>query len=345
MIDLAEALAAKFDVSFLGNKETLEILNQRLAVGAGNPNITCIVHDGFDDYFNRLKENAHHFKAIVLGAVVNDLIPVVTSPFRISTDNIKAGTVYPIDFKVAPKVIDEICTVAPQTLVFGVRNRSGDMVESQVHETYRIIQRSGAAGMIVNDPASPSSTYFVLKDRSVHKFDANMLGEMIEDEYYTTRLSPGENPENIKEYSDAVAVLNEMAQRFNDQFYAIPEGLFVFGVIATRVGGGFLTTARGKRKVEDYTMVQHVNHETRTVYASPKKATLLAPFLDHLFKLFPHVKHILFTQENLDVGFPYAPAGTVRGSLRKLGKLKVGSDMSISFEVKGMGSFRLFTSL
>src|SRR3989344_6183826 len=73
-------------------------------------NINLIEHAGFEDYMRIVLEIAPQMDAVILGAAVVNLIP--TKPFKgkFPSHNYKPGDVIPIDFTIAPRVIDEVKT-------------------------------------------------------------------------------------------------------------------------------------------------------------------------------------------------------------------------------------------
>lgn len=94
-------------------------------------------------------------------------------------------------------------------------------------------------------------------------------------------------------------------------------GKYYFGCIAVKTNYGFITTIRGKQNLDDYTIIESVDHDNHIINAINKKATLNAPLLDYLFKN-DNVKAIVHVHE-FDDHLPYcyyAFPGTVKDSIR-----------------------------
>jgi len=110
---------------------------------------------------------------------------------------------------------------------------------------------------------------------------------------------------------------------------------YIFGSVAVKTKNGFITTIRGKENLEDYTIVNNVDHASHILSVINKKATLNAPLLDYLFKN-GNVKIIVHINHEYDDSLPYyeyAFPGTVRDSFR---------DNKTSFNIKYHGVIYLF---
>ena len=85
------------------------------ALGAKQPsyktNAAFYEHKGFQDY-ERLVELAHKMDAIILGAAVANLIPAKPYAGKFPSHNYKEGEIIPIDFMIAPRVINKVKKVA-----------------------------------------------------------------------------------------------------------------------------------------------------------------------------------------------------------------------------------------
>lgn len=115
-------------------------------------------------------------------------------------------------------------------------------------------------------------------------------------------------------------------KKYNDKYY--------FGCVAVKTNNGFITTIRGKQNLNEYTLIENVDHKNHTISVINKKATLNAPLLDNLFKN-NKVKTIVHLHEfNNNLPFyDYAFPGTERDSVR---------DNTMSFNIMYHGVIYLF---
>ena len=98
-------------------------------------------------------------------------------------------------------------------------------------------------------------------------------------------------------------------KKYNDKYY--------FGCVSVKTKNGFITTIRGKKDLNEYTLIEKVNHKNHTISVFNKKATLNAPLIDILFKN-KKVKAIVHLHE-FDNNLPfydYAFPGTIKDSMR-----------------------------
>lgn len=151
--------------------------------------------------------------------------------------------------------------------------------------------------------------------------------------HYHTRLIYSHVPVEM------LLVARQVADIFRSHFREDEDGN-VFGTIAIRdkYQEFFITTARGKRELDDWVIVESVNHTSRTVYSGPKKATLNAPLLDYLFTNHPDIQAIVHWHD-FDKIFPtlgYEEPGTIADTYRLLPKDCKG------FNISEHGVFRLF---
>ena len=298
-------------------------------------NPTILYHDGFDDYRYQVKYLAPEFDAVILGAAVANLIPMNPLKGKFPSHNYKVGDRIPIDFTIAPRIIDEVKLVAPKTHLFGFKLLSGVPHEELISAAYGVLLESKATAVFANDAKDLMHKYAVTKERGVHPMDigemAYFIVETIKDEYYRTILSEKLDTVDLDSLQKFIA----LKKQFADSFKPVPEG-YVFGTIAVRLpSGGFITTGRGKRELDSWLLVREVIHRERMVITSGmKKASLNAPLLDWLFRRHPDVYAIVHTHQlNLwQDEFPYAPPGTVRDSQRDIDK---------SFSIKNHGAFYL----
>jgi len=294
-----------------------------------------MLHDGIQGYKNLVLDLAPQQDAVILGAAVANLIPVKQIEGKFPSHDYKPGDIIPIDFTIAPRIIDMVHKVAPKTHLFGFKLLSHVDKEELIRAAYGVLLDSKATAIFANDAADYSDIHMVMKDRSVHPMSRDSIAKAIEqlvaDQYYQTIIK---HPTNID--SAQITTFFDLVQKFENRWKKIPEG-FIFGTVAVRANKGFYTTTRGKNELDDWSYVETVSHFNRKVYAS-KKASLNAPLLDWIFMRNPKVNIILHFHEqdpNLVI-FSYAPPGTVRDSQRNTGA---------SFNIEGHGCFYLLENM
>ena len=115
-------------------------------------------------------------------------------------------------------------------------------------------------------------------------------------------------------------------KKYNDKYY--------FGCVAIKTENGFITTIRGKEDLNEYTLVENVDHNNHIINVLNKKASLNAPLLDYLFKN-EKVKAIVHLHEfdNELPFYDYAFPGTLKDSIR---------DNTTSFNIMYHGVIYLF---
>lgn len=294
--------------------------------------VRTLHHVGFSDYMNKVLSLSKEFDAVVLGAAVANLIPYKRFEGKFPSHNYKPGDIIPIDFTIAPRVIDQVKQSAPNTHLFGFKLLSGVDHEELVSAAYGVLLESKATTIFANDKNDLSVRYAITKERSRHKLDINGVAQWIcesmEDAYYSTQLTKHRFVEDVR--------IDEHLEQYKDKFIPCKEG-YVFGTVAVRRGQGFITTVRGKKSLGEQTYVTNVDHQNRVIHVvGNSKATLNAPLLSHIFNTFSNVESIVHYHEienSLDT-YPYAHPGTVRDSIRSLsGK---------SFNIEEHGCFILF---
>ncbi|MBI4992292.1 MAG: hypothetical protein HZB99_03670 [Candidatus Harrisonbacteria bacterium] len=297
------------------------------------PNLLIYEHSGIADYRRIVLELAPKMDAVVLGAAVANLIPL--EPFRdkFPSHNFKPGDIIPINFTIAPRIIDEVKKVAPRAHLFGFKLLSNVKHEELIRAAYEVLLASGAGVVFANDTIRLMQKYAVTKERGVHPVMQQELAEwvwqMVNDEYYHTHLV---DEQAISENAQS-QIRNSMNQ-FSSKFKAVENGI-VFGTIAIRHKSGFLTTGRGKRELDTLVNVLGVDHERReVVVAGLMKASLNAPLLAKIFENSEVDSIVHYHQQ--ESGLPtllYAPPGTARDTNRR---------NDISFNIKGHGCMLLF---
>lgn len=106
--------------------------------------------------------------------------------------------------------------------------------------------------------------------------------------------------------------------KYKDVFCKRYYGDYIFGCVAVKTDGGFITTIRGKKNLEDYTFVKEVDHDKLTISIIGNKAALNAPLFDYLFRN-KEVKVIVQLNQVFDNKlkfYNYAFPGTVKDSKR-----------------------------
>lgn len=296
-------------------------------------NIEIVRHTGFDDYRHQIQKLAPEMDAVILGAAVANLLPVSPWTGKFPSHNYKAGDIIPIDFTIAPRVIDEVKKVAPKTQLFGYKLLSGVPHEELIRAAYGIVLESKATAVIANDAKNLLQKYAVTKERGVHPLAQEelpgWLWDMMNDTYYTSVVLP-----DIGVLVSDASRFQSLIQKYAKHFTHTESGL-VFGTVAMRLPLGFLTTGRGKREVDSMTVVTHVDHEHHRVYVgNAVKASLNAPLLSRLLER-ECVDHIVHYHEQVTglPTYPYAPPGTVRDTER---------NSSTSFNIAGHGCMLLF---
>ncbi|KKM72978.1 hypothetical protein LCGC14_1415080 [marine sediment metagenome] len=308
-------------ITYLCTKQSKQPLLDGTVYSGENPALNIVYHDGIDDYMDKVLELAPKMDAVILGAAVANLIPKNKIEGKFPSHNYKEGDTIPIDFTIAPRIIDRVKEVAPKTQLFGFKLLAGVGYDELISAAYGVLLESKATAVIANDAMDLMHKYVVTKERAVHPMLNKELAEWILDrlkeEYYRTEFKILSfenitNPRNIQKLADL----------HKDRFTSIPEG-FVFGSLAVRDGLGFVTTSRGKNELASFVNVWEVDHEKRIVYVAEDakegniKATLNAPLLD---KIFTNKKVHSIVHYHKEIGglrtYEYATPGTTTDTNR-----------------------------
>lgn len=233
------------------------------------------IRDVFE-YYDWFVAHARDFDAFVMAGAVANLTPVKPYEGKFPSHDYKPGEEFDIRFMIAPRAIDAIKPLNPRACLIGYKLFDA-ADDDELVEIARHTLRDAKANLIfANRPSDAKSRKLaVTADNSVIPctFDEHLelIDRAIRQEYYKTKiyeLTPAEQADpNIRE---ALA----LASLFEKTFDAIH-----FGTVAIPVrhgDGAFATTSRGHKSGP--VLVRHVNHGTRTVYATGK-ATLNAPTL------------------------------------------------------------------
>ena len=172
------------------------------------------------------------------------------------------------------------------------------------------------------------------KEKSLFEItnEQQFIHEVEQDKHYKTII----NNQKVNVNENGLIIYKKYIQKYKDIMQKNIYGdKYIFGSVAVKTENGFITTLRGKDNLNDYTLVNSVDHINHILNVFNKKATLNAPLLDYLFenekvKVIVHINHEY--DENLPY-YEYAFPGTVRDSIR---------DNNTSFNIKYHGLIYLF---
>jgi hypothetical protein len=344
MAELADQLAGlvypeKFEVTYLTSKH-----------GAlpSHSDVKVVFHDGFQDYRQKILQLAPYMAGIVLGAAVVNLIPKKPWPDKFPSHNYQPGDSIPIEFEIAPRVINAVRAVSPTTMLFGFKLLQRVTVDELVRAAYSVCLEARCNAVFANDAEDLQRIHAVTRERGVHTFArrdlAGWIYQLLYDDYYSTQLNISSVKPKLVHHSDGIhnfpgklEELKQLISQFSNKFVRVEEG-FVFGTVALRLpdNKGFLTTGRGKKELDSHVHVITVDHGSQQVYVSgSNKASLNAPLLHYLFTLNQQCHHIVHFHEQIP-HLPtdeYAPPGTQRDSMRR---------QRTSFNIQGHGCVLLF---
>jgi hypothetical protein len=305
---------------------------------------TVIEHDGFESYRQILHDTAKDYDAIILGAAVANIIPVswqqspsstelvpVDTKGKFPSHNFKEGDEFQMTWKIAPRIINEVRQyMKPGAHLFGFKLLSGVPENELVTAAYEVLLGSKSATVFANDATNLEEIIAVGPDRSTRHFGRdNLAGEIMQlsqDVHYRTVVSDGPIDRLVRIKRLIAEII------YPEHIVESPEGLR-FGTVAVRTHDGFATTGRGKRELDEVTIVSSVDHAARVVNVQGSKATLNAPLLDRIFKMNKDADVIEHYHKMIIPGLPvqpWAPPGTVRDTER---------DVHTSFYVDGHGCY------
>ncbi len=303
---------------------------------------TIVYHDGIDDYMEKVLELAPTMDAVVLGAAVANLIPKNKIQGKFPSHNYKEGDIIPIDFTIAPRVIDRVKKVAPNTHLFGFKLLSDVRYDELIRAAYGVLLESRAVTVFANDTMDLMQKYAVTKERGVRPLHNNDVPQWILDrvgeKYYRTSTAKTDRVDD--RHAKARDALKKIIDKNMSSFLVSEEG-FVFGSAAMIVsdnGQEFVTTARGKNEAATFAYVLSVDHDDRKVICgTTKKATLNAPLFEWMFTHLAGVNYILhFHYQRDDLAtLEYATPGTDKDSIRSIYTNR-------SFNIKGHGCILVF---
>lgn len=206
-----------------------------------------------------------------------------------------------------------------------------NMDEKSINDTYNKLLKNKWHFVILD---IDNKLYILTKEKSIFeiKNEDDFINNFKKDKYYKTVVDNSStvvNKNDLNIYKKYIQKYKEIMMRniYGDKY--------IFGSVAVKTTNGFITTKRGKENLDDYTLVNGVDHINHIVKVSNKKATLNAPLLDYLFKN-NKVKVIVHINHEYDDKLPYydyAFPGTEKDSKR---------DNGTSFNIKYHGVIYLF---
>lgn len=175
--------------------------------------------------------------------------------------------------------------------------------------------------------------YVLTKEKSIIEIDNEILflNNFNNDIYYKTIIKNSNININEQDLNIYHTYIDKFKGKLTEKIY---NDKYYFGCVAVKMDKGFITTIRGKQNLDEYTVIENVDHKNHIVNAINKKATLNAPLLDYLFKN-KNVKaivHLHDFNDNLPY-YDYAFPGTARDSIR---------DNVTSFNIKYHGVIYMF---
>jgi len=309
-----------------------------------NTNINIVYHDGFFDYEKIVLELAPQMDGVILGAAIANLIPSVPIIGKFPSHNYNVGDKVNIEFIITPRVIEKIKKIAPKTHLFGFKLLSNVSNSELINVAYDLVLESKATAVFANDTSNLRNKYAVTKERSVIPLTIEeypkFIYESLNDEYFSTIVDIDNEIcfEDINKIKVFTKVFTYYKDLYKERFKIVGNKGYIFGTIAVRIddNNGFITTTRGKRELNEISIVTSVCNNTKTITVfNDKKASLNAPLLHKIFSDNQNINVIVHFHE-LDsdlITYDYAFPGTLRDSERLIRK---------SFNIDHHGCFYLF---
>ena len=232
--------------------------------------------------------------AYVLAAAVANLMP--SSPYvgKFPSHNYKVGDKFPIEFEIAPRVIDDIKEKHPRSTLIGYKLFDGSD-EEIIRAATITLHESKANLVFANHPAwAKTRKIAVTQDGSVfdRSFDEHveLINRLVHQTFYSTTI---DNTRKV------LGDLTDYDLTVTRTYPKYPKDGRVYGTFAIRKDGYFLTSTRGKTETGPWrsiTAVFNVDHEKRVITAHDR-ATLNAPLLDALLKRNPHINILIHGHE------------------------------------------------
>ena len=170
--------------------------------------------------------------------------------------------------------------------------------------------------------------YILTKEKSFFEVEdiENFIKEAELDIYYKTQIISGSEEKMVEkifeseEFEKAKKRYIELIDKYKEKMQKKYADKYIFGSVAVRIGttNSFVTTKREKENLNEHTIVYKVDTDNRIISAYPKKATLNAPLLYHIFenKKVNQIIHINHEYDESLEYYSYAFPGTVRDSIR-----------------------------
>ena len=344
-VKLAEQKKADVHVTYLCSKNSQQPWWDEFLGGEETPYLTCVHHNGIDDYMEKVLALTPDMDAVVLGAAVANLIPKNKIEGKFPSHNYKEGDTIPIDFTIAPRIIDRVKEVAPKTLLFGYKLLENVGYDELISAAYGVLLESKAVTVFANDTMDLMMKYAVTKERGVHpihnKEVAGWILDRMDEKYYQTVFDPNEFILDFKKEE-----FIKLVKKHKHLFTHTPEG-YIFGCVAKRIHlkgtvkkDSFFTTIRGKNEIESCTIVKNVDHEKCFIEIpiGYPRASLNTPLLHKIFEERTDVDSIVHYHGNKRdlITQAYATPGTNKDAMRSV--------MTIhpSFNIKGHGCILSF---
>jgi len=276
--------------------------------------------------------------AYILAAAVANLMPTNPWEGKFPSHKYHVGQRFPIEFCIAPRIIDEVKKHHPRSTLIGYKLFDGSD-EELVKAGWETLCGSRSNVVFCNHPKTAAKKKITLLPDGTEipmDFDEHVhfIRRVINLEWYCTQtqsLIPNEDWPSGEELEWMQRVL---------AFIQVERPPYKFGTIARRCENGFITTTRGKRE-GPFCKVFSVDHDLRIVKAS-HKATMNAPTIERLFEEWPNHKWLLHQHEKLGPSYdakPYCFPGTTE-EVGLIDKMR-GNETRI-FQVEGHGYYALF---
>lgn len=205
------------------------------------------------------------------------------------------------------------------------------LTEENIESAYLTLLANKYSFMILSNN---HQNHILTKERSLIPVEnlEIFLKDREKDIYYRTIIQEKISSKNIEK---PLTLFHHYLNQYRYSLNKLYGGKYRFGCIAVRIDNdSFLTTIRGKKELDEYTIVNSVDSKNHIVSVSGKKATLNAPLLSHLFKNknINVVVHLHEFYPNLPY-YEYAFPGTELDSIR---------ENTTSFQIRHHGVFLLF---
>ena len=285
-------------------------------------------HDGFESYKDIVLKMAPEMDAVILGAAIANLIPCETIKGKFPSHNYKEGDIIPINFKIAPRIINQVKLVAPRTKLFGFKLLSNASHEELIEAAYEIVLASKAVMVFANDTSDLKIKYAVTKEKSVIQMDMTTMTDnifkCISDEYYQTISIDGEEDMAVNTCSPTYKLFHKYVDMYKEYFTTTNEHMF--GSISVKAIGrdkekwpdSFITTPRKKKELGEAVGVYKVCSDYLEISTiDGVKASLNTPLIYEIFKRTSAevIVHLHEMRPNLPI-WGYAIPGTKLDSMR-----------------------------